>query len=220
LAVIVQLCVVPEAYAQKRPTLLEFFFPSLREKPKDPSDTLEAPFADEVRNVPQPALDIPFEEEQEESWDKPHRLPTQIGAWVMKASAEALTFESDDYQTDLQKTEPYFNSNGRKEYMAFLESSKILKVLQSGQYRVRGVAQDAPQVLNEGAVGGFYRWVFRLPIMVSYMGVNMSGYEREDATTQYIELIAQAVRMPDAGEEGVKIEIWNAKVLDVKPARP
>ena len=214
LAVFVLLCWGGDAYAQKRPTWFDFFFPSMRERVVDPSESLEAPFAEDVRNVPEPVL-VPLPEEKKK-WDEPHRLPTQIGEWVMKVSVEALSFSAGDYKSDLEKTKSYFNANGRSQYLTFLEKTKILEVAKTGRFNVRAVADDAPALLNEGAVAGFYRWVFKVPIMISYLDADMKTYGREDITTQHVELVVQAVRSPTDVEEGVVIEIWDGKVLEVK----
>ena len=92
--------------------------------------------------------------------------------------------------------------------MKFLEENKIIRILESDKFYVRSFVQDAPLLLNEGAVGDYYRWLYDVPVLVSYMDRNLKDYTKGDATTQAMDLRVQLMRSPEAGKSGVVIDLW------------
>lgn len=196
--------------------LMEFFFPSLKEVQPDPSETLQAPFADETLqaerdiekgHLPENAIDL----------DKPHRDNASIRDWVVTAVSEAMMFESADSQADLAAHKASFDASGWKEYNAFLEEKGITKVLQTKRFQVRSFVEDVPLILNEGAVGGSYRWLFEVPVMVSYLERDLQSYKNVEPVNQHMVVTVQVGRKKDAGNaEGILIEHWAGKANKAK----
>lgn len=190
---------------------LEFFFPSLKDPGYDPYETLQAPFATPDENtgeevkLKQPEDSIPL--------DKPHRADADIAAWVTTTTAEVMMFEGDDYHKDLEETKKYFDASGREQYEAFLNTTKMMKVLESGRYQIRAYVSDAPLLLNEGVVSGRYRWLYEVPIMVSYIPRGANDYKNLEPVNQNIVLRMQVGRTADAQTDlRLLIERWSGKV--------
>ena len=187
--------------------VLEFFYPSLRTPEANPYETLQAPFTDESGDKP-----LPFASQNEDdvvAYDVAHRLSEDVGKWLTDVLSETMTFGSDNYQDDLEKTAAYFDENGRGLYLTFLEDSKMLRILQSNKFYIRSFVQDTPFLLNEGSVAGYYRWLFEVPVQVSYMDRRLEDYAEGSATTQVMTLRVQLMRSPNADEEmGVIIDQW------------
>lgn len=142
----------------------------------------------------------------------PHRTTREMSQWISAVTAETLTFMAADINQELAKTAPYFSKTGHEAYLAFLKEAAIVKALQSQKYTVRSIVQGMPLLLNEGAVEGRYRWLFEVPVMISYLDRNMENYSKTDAINKYMILTVQVGRVKEEVEEiGVVIESWAAK---------
>lgn len=194
--------------------LIEFLFPTLRNSGPDPGQTLQAPFADLPANAaeegvpvvrPLPENDIPL--------DKPHRSSQVIGEWAMTVVNEAMTFATDTPAQELGDSKKYFNPEGRQQYEAFLKQNNIITALQSGAFYIRSYVASMPLLRTEGLAGGAYKWVYDVPLTVSYMKRDMKDYSKAAPVNQEMTITVQIGRSKDAGnEEGVLIERWSGKV--------
>ncbi len=205
------------AYAKKG--FLEALLPGIFGKKDDgpkPEETLVAPFAYE----PPPVAEGQKSEESILPLDVAHRGTREIGGWLMHTLSESMTFEGENYQEKMAKTELYFDDVGRREYLTFLQESGIGEVLQTQKYNVRSFVRQAPLLLNEGAVEGRYRWLYEATLMASYMDREMKNYgKKASPVNQMINITIQVGRSKDArGEQEVFIERWTGKMrkLDKK----
>lgn len=219
LAVVVSATTIKPVPAQAG--ILEFFFPSLRTE-ENLYETLQAPFADvpegeeqkkyttneEVMAVRLPENAVPLE--------KPHRQNAKISEYVGKMVSEAMTYSSDDYKQDMSTILELFDTQGKTQYQTFLQEKNIQKVLDSGRYHIRGFMLDAPLLLNSGPVGGRYRWLYEVPVMVSYMDRSAKDYKEADVTNQKIVVTLQVGRRTDIENlTGIVIETWSGKVQKI-----
>lgn len=194
--------------------LVEFFFPSLRKQEVDPAQTLQAPFASggpvkKDAMGPQAVRPLP---ENSIPMAQPHRSTAQITEWVIMVVSEAMTFDKDDVGTSLASTGKYFNETGRAQYDQFLKDSKLANVLDSNKYYVRSYVRDAPILLNEGTVGGYYRWLYEVPVMVSYMARTDKDYKKASPVNQQVLVTVQVGRSPRAVDPaGIVVETWGGK---------
>lgn len=189
--------------------MLEFFFPSLKQDVPGPEDTLRAPFAT-----------APAAEEGEEQLPvnaipltKPHRVTAEITQWVMNAAAEVMNFDADDYRTGLKATEILFDAPGRGQYVRFLQDKNITKVLASKKFQVRSYVEDTPILLNEGSLNGRYRWLYQVPVVISYLDINVTGYEGTEPLNHRAMINVQVGRSVESRDpQGILIEQWSGKV--------
>ena len=195
--------------------LLEFFFPSLAKKEPDLTETLRAPFAEP------PAAG---NEEQTEALSKnsvpielPHMQNGQMAKQISTMVSESLAFQSTDYKDDLRKILGNFDEEGKAEYKKFLQDSKIARVLQTNKFYIRSIVTDTPILINSGPVQNRHRWLFDVPVMVSYMKRDTADYKAgNQATNQKMTVRIQVGRSEDApAETGVFTERWSAKVKSV-----
>jgi len=216
MAVIAALCFTP---ALAKAGVVEFFFPSLKQdKEEDLYETLRAPFAEgeapketlsieDVKNAKLPTNNVPLE--------LPHRQANQIAEYVADMISEALVYESGDYKADMEKVFKLFNDEGKASYKAFLSDKSIMKALESGEYNIRGFTQDMPVVLNSGAVHKRFRWLFEVPVMISYMKSKDASYEKGgEPINQRMSIRVQVGRYNEAVDtEGILIESWTGKII-------
>lgn len=213
------------AASPARAGLLEFFFPMLKKQEADPAHTLQAPFAAQTPATGEGAAKAPMGPpaikplpENAIPLGNPHRSTGQITDWVVTAVSESMTFDKNDSAENFAATGGYFSTIGRAQYEKFLKDSRLSNVIESNKYYVRSYVREVPVLLNEGAVNEHYRWLYEVPVMVSYMerGAN---YTRASPVNQEMTVTIQIGRSPRAANAaGIMIETWSGTVrkLDKK----
>lgn len=201
--------------------LLEFFFPSLRQKGPDPLDTLQAPFALDPQAKPPAQKPDPAKAVLPENTtpvDQPHRGYEEISAWLTNILSETMTFDSSNYQPVIAKNAQYFTAAGKDEYVSFLNENNVLKVLDSKKYQVKTFVENTPLLLNEGAVNGVYRWLYEVPVMISYMPAGAKDYKKLQPVNQRVVLTIQAGRVPgQLSGTGLLLERWSGRLQANSP---
>jgi intracellular multiplication protein IcmL len=192
--------------------IIGFFFPSLRVNQPDPSDTLQAPFAD-LPPPPEgaaPKIALPI---NATPMDKPHRRVAEISEWLTRIVTESTTLVTPNYKGDIDKASRYYSAEGKGMYQDFLQQAGISKALESGQYYVRSFVRDVPVTLNEGAVAGHYRWLYEVPVMITYLPRDTTGYKNAEPVNVYMMLNIQVGRAENAPDEiGLLVERLTYKV--------
>ncbi|MCK6418349.1 MAG: DotI/IcmL family type IV secretion protein [Alphaproteobacteria bacterium] len=207
----VLLVAAPAAHAAG---LKDFFFPMLKEETPDPTKTLQAPFAQQPEQPPTnaPAAAASAENSLPQNavpLQLPHRSTEQIGQWAVMAVSEALTIEGADMAAHLQKIRPHFEPSTFAAQQQFYADSGIAGALADGRYQLRSFVQSAPLLLNEGAVEGRYRWLFEVPVMLSYLPRGAQEYQHAEPINRNLRLTVQVGRSAQApGMDGVWIEYW------------
>lgn len=204
--------------------LLEFFFPSTRKKEYDPTYTMQAPFAvdEEARkkqidqqadpNAPKPPPPKHVMPENNTPLNQPHRDNKEISAWLTNSLSEAMTFDKGNHKEMLKADEKYFNETGKTEYLKFLADHNIMKVIESEKFDVRSFVLGQPLLLNEGAVNGVYRWLYEVPMMVSYMERGAKSYKDLEPVNQQLVLTVQVGRISGVMDgTAILIERWSGK---------
>ena len=211
LAVFSQLIFAPSLMPSAQAGWVDFFFPSLRKEEYDPSETLQAPFADleaqQEKNIEKGALP-----ENTLPLDQPHRDYESLNDWVISAVSESLTLHASALQADLDHHRAHFSAVGWPEYGAFLKEHSILQTLQTGRYNLAGVLEAQPRLLNKGVVAGTYRWLYQVPVMLSYMEIAAKDYKDHEAVNKYVLVNIEVGRSNDAANNmGIRIERWSGK---------
>ena len=187
----------------KVPKFLQFLFPSLRDEGLGPAETLQAPFADAA----QEGGEVDSKNRSLVPLHLPHRTTEDVSSWIMTTISESMSFDESDYRADFEQIKPLFDQGGWAQYQAFLQDKKILNVLQSGQYNVRSYVKEVPALLNDGAVSQRYRWLYDVPIMVSYLKRGARDYKDVEPVNQDIVLRVQIGRSEQAGNDmGLLVE--------------
>ena len=210
--VLVPAAVVSET-ARAEKTFLQKWLPALfpdPNAPPGPEETLIAPF--EYQKA-QPNLGD--EPGNAAGLDRIHLNTQEVRRWVEHAISETTTFDNADYQQSFRETQPYFSSAGHQQYADFLRSTGVMQILASNEYFVRSFVEDIPVLLNEGVVDSRYRWLFQVPVTLTYMERSMENYEEYNPVSQQMSITIQVGRSGDAaGEDGIVIETWTGAVKE------
>lgn len=199
------------SHADAKKPFLEGMLPFLYDRGHDElleGDAMVAPFAHPDVAIDDDASGLP---ENAIALDQPHRSDGDITSWVITSVSRALTFQETDYQKEInQSVNLFFTSSAATQYKTFLQETKILEILAGKQYRVNSFTQGDPILVNEGALSGRYRWLYEVPIMVSYMDRYGFDYREKNAVNQNYMLQIQIGRSSDESVdgEGIKIESW------------
>lgn len=201
-----------EAHAKK--SFFEGMFPFLYDRGDDEiirGSVMKAPFADSdvkidesIKGLPQNAIPL----------DQPHRSDDDVTRWVITSVSQALTFQDVDYEKEInQAVEQFFTTASAAQYQSFLTDKKIVDVLKGKRYRMNSFTQGDPVLVNEGALKGRYRWLYEVPVMVSYMDRRNFDYREKNAINQQYSLQIQVGRSDQArvDGEGLAIESWTTK---------
>ena len=202
----------------------EFFFPSLKEdEGPDPSETLQAPFADPDAVVLAPAENGVIKKET--PIHIRHRPSADIADWVQQIVPDLMSYSASDYKGQYAVKSQLLDETAQQEYVKFLKNKNYLKTLKTGKYDIRAFVAEIPLLMNEGAVEGRYRWLYKAKVMVTYIEAGLTDYpDEDDVITQTMYVTVQVGRIEGLegktnedgevlNEHGVLIESFNAKVV-------
>lgn len=180
----------------------------------DPTDKMVAPFADpalkeQAKSNAAPA-DLPI---NQIGLDRPHRRSQDLAKWVATATAEILSFNPDSEAAYFQSLSTKMTPAAQAEFRTWLTTSGILAELQTAPLQLSGFVEETPFLLNEGVVAGTYRWLYEVPVMISYLPRGAKSYEKEqEVNSRRLILTVQAGRDPNATtEDAILIETWSVR---------
>ena len=209
------LMVISVQSSAARAGIMDFLFPSLKEEEYDPTKDMVAPFAagsgvedkEKLNRLPVDAASL----------KNPHRLSQEIGDWVTDIAGEVMNFDAGMNEASINEKTKLFDRTGAQQYITFLRNNNILKAAEDGRYNIRSYVNQRPLLLNEGLVGDRYRWLFRVPVVVTYMDKNMKTYKdnapeliQQATINMQLGRVTSAANKPD----GLQIEQWSGTVVE------
>lgn len=136
--------------------------------------------------------------------DRPNMETAALMSWVAQASSEVMTFGYSDYQRRLQQSSRHFTHHGWETFTSALQTSRILDGILASKQVLRASLTSAPTLMQEGVIGGKYRWMVKLPLQVVYEGLSTSRRDNLSVT-----LVIERVPSLE-NPSGVGIEQWIA----------
>ena len=185
-----------------------------------PEDTLQAPFADPPGSTPPRAkqselmkmYDTEAEANTKGGLEVPHRSAEQIGEWITSIATQALTINPETYAEDSKKYTGWFLPYALQEYNTYLSANQTVETLLANNMRLTAFAESKPVLVQEGALEGSYRWLFRVPVMLTYydrVTTSLKG-KKPMSQTQRVLVNIQVGRVPTTQlAEGLAVERWN-----------
>ncbi len=186
------------------------------ENAPDPSKTLEAPFGnDQVSGKESEFSHYKDDDYSSELLDikNQHRNNRDIAEWASESSATLLTFSVQDLDLHEKQIDELMTSAGKKEFNDFIENTRLLDIMKSNNVRLVSIIDDTPKLIKSGTFGGIYRWLFEVPIKISYVPLGVSDYEKDAIPKSQDVLIKVQITRVGAkvGPHNVKIEGWEVK---------
>lgn len=211
---------VSEAHAKK--SFFEGMFGWLYEEDnqgEDPSVTLRAPFSyDQADTTEEGSLAALSEGPQPLRYA--HTTETEIAKWLVMAVSNSMNYEvggKPDIATEHSK---YFAQSGQQQFRDFLVQNNIQKVIDTGRFNIRSFARERPLLLNSASANDRYRWLYEVPLMVSYMDAKDFNYKEDDPVNQQIILTIQVGRFDKVDDPenafDVLIETWSGRSQQIE----
>jgi hypothetical protein len=201
-------------------SILNHLFPSIFGAPDTgpkPEDTLQAPFGGDkpaeadAKSGLMKMYEIEQSAKDADSIDQPHRSSDQIGEWLTSIVTQALTIDPRNYKTD--GFSPLFTPYAFKEYQTYLTNQKTIDMLNANNMKLTAFAESKPVLVQEGTLDGTYRWLFRIPVMLTYYDrvvETLKGNKKPISQTQRILVNIQVGRTSlKSTPEGMIIERWS-----------
>lgn len=162
-----------------------------------------------VEKIPDPTKVIPVHQ--------PHGGAKEISDWLTNAISDVLNyprFTEDLYDEKVM----YFTAAGARAYRDFLEENKIIQSLSQSPYQVSAIVEEEPLLMNKGEVGGFYKWSYRVPILISYVPRDEKNYDKINPVNLEGTLRVQLTRIRNIPNNpyAVQIEIFKGPLRQRK----
>lgn len=141
----------------------------------------------------------------------------ELSERLQEIVAETLSFTARDFAQGRASAQKYFSPSGYQQYQDFLTSAGFEETLR-GQNLKSGAFMEAPPAeLAKGVYDGIFKWVFEVPVTISFIQANADTYRDGEITpvNRRFMLRVQFARIKDpADANAVRIELWQ-----VLPAR-
>ena len=172
-------------------------------------------------NLKQPAnMEAPFKENMGKAvmWGAPkdaaltmqHMSSAEVSLVLKQVIAETLSLTPANYDATVKNVQKYFTPAAYQQYLAFLAQTNMKQTLNEQGLQSGAFPEQDPLELNSGVFGTAYKWLFEVPVTMSFVKRGTQGYENTAVTSQNRRFIlrTQFSRVKDADPNAIKIEIW------------
>ena len=210
--------ILPPTMGQKISAFFSNIFNAiLHEEPEpDPTAAGIAPFTnpDDVKPLTQQEMIKGALSTDNTPLDQPHRSSRDLEEWLQQAMAEALSFDSLNYDTYRTQLLPRgMSASGVDEFNNWVVSNGILDALAANGLQLNAFSMERPFLLNEGVVSGRYRWLYETPVMISFVPRGTKVYDPKLAVDSRRLIITVQIGRVEQSllEHNVMIETWAVK---------
>lgn len=128
--------------------------------------------------------------------------------------AESLSFTGATYARTVASVEPYYTAAGYRQYKEFLDKSGFAQTLSQQNLQSGAYVHGAPLEINRGVFNGTFKWVFEVPVTISFVPTSFNTYRGDEVRAQNRKIVlrVQLTRVADPqNPDALRIEIWQAK---------
>ncbi|MBL4589026.1 MAG: DotI/IcmL/TraM family protein [Alphaproteobacteria bacterium] len=199
--------------------IISWFTPEEKPTGPSPTETLQAPFLSKGPKAPQNSLRGIYDTANGNSRSDtihnqaiPHRSHLEIEDWLTEAVGKSLNFELADMKGFGKTLQPYYSQEGVNTFKAFLMGINAIAIIQKNDKKMSSYLTDTPLLKKEGAEDGLYRWVYDVPVLLSYIDNSKPPRELDPVIQNYL-LRLTIVRTPitKVHKEGILIAHWAAR---------
>ena len=212
------LLIPSHSYAGAFPDYLGKWFPSVfKQKNQEgplPEETLEAPFAGQGNAVKRGDLSDLYQDtaSSDEDLSLQHRHEEQIGEWLSEVATSSLTFSMSDAPGHFDDLSRFMSAQGLEEFKAFVTKANITSAMQSRNLSLHSYAENKPLLKSSGALNGRFRWLFQVPVTITFLPEGTVGYEnREPEINESIMITAQVGRARVGENNILLVETWSVR---------
>lgn len=140
-----------------------------------------------------------------------HMSTTEISSLLKQVIAESLSLTPANYDATAESMKKYFTPEAYQQYLTFLQQGNMKQTLTDQNLQSGAFPEQDPLELNSGVFGAAYKWLFEVPVTLSFVKRGTQGYENTAVTSQNRRFVlrTQFSRVKDSADpNAVKIEIW------------
>ena len=194
--------------------LKDAFFGTDQAPEPDPRLTGVAPFTDRGADTDKTAENMGLAYENngyKPDLDAPHRRENQIADWLTANISVVLETGITDYAEHLKAIETQMDSYAIADYQKFMQQTNILGRMQQERLGLHAFVEQRPFLLNEGAVGGRYRWLFEVPVTLTLLPEGSTTYRNMEVPPSYRLVLRVQVGRVNIEGDGMLIESFEAR---------
>lgn len=143
--------------------------------------------------------------------EKAHRTNKELQNWLSMVISESLSFDKQSYSGVAKNIRPYYTNSGFRQYLDYLKSADIINNIKSNNYQMSVYVEDPPLLQNSLAIEGIYRWLYQIPVTISFLPRNVGNltYGNKDMVNRKLTLNVQIrrIKLPD-DPNALEIESW------------
>ena len=140
--------------------------------------------------------------------NRPNMTNSAVIAFATEAAKSTYSYDFRNYNKQVQMNQQYFTPSGWKAFIAALNKSNNLKVVESKKLVASAVPTGKGSVLKEGVKDGVYTWKIQLPLLATY--------ESESKLIKQNLIVTMLVSRANT-PTGIAISHFVAEVLPPKP---
>jgi hypothetical protein len=144
----------------------------------------------------------------------PHRSQKEVADWIVLALSEVLSMDYSTYVDHLKQLQIGMDDNAVGQLEGFMQSSNVLDTMKNQNLVLRCYIEEQPLLLNKGPVDGRYRWLFDVPVVLSFLPPGAKSYEKTQASVsiQHVIIRIQIGRVPKLqGIDQLKMETFEVR---------
>jgi hypothetical protein len=199
--------------------------PVAEEKPLAPTinknDGRPEGMPDIMEKPDQSWLDYRGYQPSEADLTRQHITNAEVLQWAQEATADVLSFTPESYFSQTLEAQRHFTPKGFEAYMNYLKSSGLENKISKDRFSASGVMNGNPIVTKSGAFGDAYRWLVKLPLLISFFEPSQQTENTAElAGNAKINLYIQITRVKankkaafneDLKDHFIRIENWTVK---------
>ena len=143
--------------------------------------------------------------------EKPHRTNKELQNWVSQAVSESLSFDKENFSQISNNVRQYYTNSGFKQYQGYLNSAGIIDSIRKNNYRMSVFVEEQPLMVNGVAMEDVYRWLYQLPVTVSFLPRNTNTLVGRGSNllnrSFNLRLQIRRVKLPE-DPNAIQIESW------------
>lgn len=146
--------------------------------------------------------------------DRPHRHQSQIGDWLEDVVSRALTISVNDIEEQEHLIRQSMDENAWAGYSHFIDTNRVRDIVRTNHVDLKSYVDNNPLLLSEGVVNGRYRWLFEVPVTMTFLQSGLKSYKNVKPVNWYIKLTVQVGRVvPDIAPDDLMLESWQVEIL-------
>ncbi len=134
---------------------------------------------------------------------KAHRTRREMQVWLVENVSELMNLNGNNVKGILHEKRVYFTEAGYQQYQDYLKADNMLADIEGGRVTLGTIVDQTPQALNDGLIGGKYRWLYDVPVIASVKPAQ--GAAQNKKITLRIQL---GRTMDESNEDKIVIESW------------